>query len=129
MAISGNHQGISVAILADGESLQEYSFDEAQKDDASHVTKYIEAVPDTRFEIEVKIPKDYKCAGGNALAYKIYVDGVTASCLISSKSSWKKEGSRSVVTGFECDTQNSLLIKPFRFVGLETCKFQSFPQY
>jgi hypothetical protein len=117
MAISNAINGIEVIIHVDGKPAQEYDCSDSKKD---AITKYIEAIPDAPFEVQIRMGRKY-FPTGKGLRMRVYVDGTKASGQVI----YSKRDSDIRVRGHESSTVSDFYVRPFRFGALATsiCSF------
>jgi hypothetical protein len=142
MAVLDTLPGLTVSIHVDGEPLPEYEDDteEETPDDpvaqyqvARTLCKYVEAISDKEFCIEMSLDPPYRmdCP---ALVFPCWIDGNLADEVVLHQAEFPKEIRRGRVispvgtaldgVGVEAPgVKNREFLKKFKFVKIETCMF------
>lgn len=119
-------KGIKVSVVIDGKALTEYD-DEItagqSPEYASEVSKYIEAVSDAEFSIDITVPRSYEITA-DALAFKLILDGVFVMSPISRKAKLKTLGTdwHKKIEGSDVKDGEEWYLRPFKFNDIKIGK-------
>lgn len=115
MAIVKNLPGFEVAIVANGKPLTEY-INNSEPDQDRKTTRYIEAISDQVFEVQVTARRGAENKGDGLGAY-IYVDGQRVARPLLLKSNFSSKDYVTARKGARITTDT---YKEFRFASIES---------
>lgn len=115
MAVLDSLPGVEVTVVVDGKDLHEYR-DADMEDDENTVTKYIEAVDDANFAINIKATKDARFEG-TCLAFKVLVDELVVRRPLIDSAHVRRRNYVRIVDGVQTKAEHSRKLK---FNALET---------
>ena len=112
-------EGIEVLVVIAGKALTEYDDEEAadkSHEHASEVSKYIEAVSDAEFGIDITVPSSYDFAG-DAISFKLTLDGVSVRGRLCRKAKIKRlrVDWHTTIAGSKVKNGKNWYLKPFKF--------------
>ena len=119
-------KGIKVSIVIDRKALTEYDGEDTADQSPEHpseVSKYIEAVSDAEFSIDITVPQSYEFRA-DALAFKLTLDGVfvtNALCRKALLQSLCKDWQTNVA-GSEVKDGEQWYLRPFKFNDIKIGK-------
>jgi hypothetical protein len=135
MAIHSDLPGIEVTIVSDGKPLKEY---DTENDKTKHdnktavlhqeawtVTKYVECVSQSTFDIKLKVQEPYKLGCGT-LSFEVKVDGNLIVSQLMFKRQYVKNHWSHTVQGPEFDYAHGTVYQTMKFVRLDISKSNSF---
>jgi hypothetical protein len=126
MAVLSKFSGLTVDVLVNGIPRAEHepSIDEATKDDASNVTRYIEAESGSNFEIRVRINKAFKGRYNfhkHDLCIYVWIDGLQSQGRLVKKETiklLKNEGQTELIKGVNMGSGTDWKMRKFTFSDL-----------
>ncbi|KAK2763971.1 hypothetical protein FQN54_009590 [Arachnomyces sp. PD_36] len=121
MAILGEFE---VTVIVNGNAVTEYNVDEDDQDSAQQpntVTKYIEAVSDAEFSLNVSILPHYELRG-DIVGWHLYVDGVHAESITVAKEDFEKgrcvQPIRFCLKGTKHERYGKWMLQHFKFSSI-----------
>ena len=119
-------KGIEVSVVIDGKALTEYDDEETADESPDHpseVSKYIEAISDAEFSINIKAPKSYDFVR-NALCFLLRLDGVQAAHFVCSKTEHERMRGdwHQTILGSKVNNGKGWYLKPFKFSDIKLGK-------
>ena len=119
-------KGIEVSIVVEGKALTEYDDENTagqSPEHASEVSKYIEAVSNAEFSIDITVPSSYNFAG-DAIAFKLTLDGVFVRSPLCLKKKVKRlrEDWHKNIAGSDVRDGEKWYLRPFKFNDIKIGK-------
>ena len=119
-------KGIEVSVVIAGKALTEYDDEEAADESPDHpngVSKYIEAVSDAEFGIDIMVPSSYDFAR-NAISFKLTLDGVLVTTHLCRKAVVKRlrEDWHTTIAGSKVRDGEKWYLRPFKFNDIKIGK-------
>ena len=116
-------KGIEVSVIIGGNVLTEYDDEDIldeSSDHTSEVSKYIEVVSDAEFGIRITAPRSYNFMG-NALAFRLTLDGVTVRTYVYRKAELKnlRQDWQKTITGSQVKNGKDWCLRPFKFDAIK----------
>lgn len=120
MAISDQLPGLEVTVTQNGQAIHEHIYDEVVEEPRTK-TRYIEAQSGQNFEICLRLAQGTNFQG-DSLECRIFVDGTWVRTPLLLKRDTRFAALVEVTEGVKA--QQDLLLRKFRFAGLQTGLFQ-----
>ena len=119
-------KGIEVSVVVDGKALTEYDDEDAANENSDHfseVSKYIEAIPDAEFSIDITMSQSYDLMADD-LSFRLRLDGVsvrhvpcTKAELKGRRTNWYKS-----IPGSKVEDGKECYLRPFKFDAIKIGK-------
>ena len=119
-------KGIEVSVVIAGKALTEYDDEDTADQSPEHpseVSKYIEAVSDAEFSIDITVPQSYEFRA-DAVAFKLTLDGVFVTNALCRKAKLKRlcKDWHENIAGSEVKDGEQWYLRPFKFNDIEIGK-------
>ena len=119
-------KGIEVSVVIDGKALTEYDDEDAANENSDHpseVSKYIEAIPDAEFSIDITMPRSYNFAM-NHLSFRLSLDGTLVRNRVYPKAHLKRlrKDWHENIAGSPMKNGEKCYLRPFKFNDIKIGK-------
>ena len=119
-------KGIEISVVVDGKALTEYDDEDAANENSDHpsgVSKYIEAVPDAEFSIDITMSQSYDLTA-DGLSFRLSLDGVSVRNRICRKAMLKRlrKDWRDNIAGSPMKNGDKCYLRPFKFNDIKIGK-------
>ena len=119
-------KGIEVSVVIDGKALTEYDDEDAANENPDHpseVSKYIEAVPDAEYSVDITMSQSYDLTA-DGLSFSLSLDGVSVRKPVCRKAKLKRlrKAWYKRVSGSKVENGEEWYLRPFKFNDIKIGK-------
>ena len=119
-------KGIEASVVIDGKALTEYDNEDTIDeifDHTSELSKYIEAVSEAEFGIDITVPQSYNIKA-DALVFKLSLDGIWVRTLFCRKSKFKsrRRDWHNTMAGSKVKNGKEWYLRAFKFNDIKIGK-------